>query len=111
MTGVQTCALPICYIDRRDIGKAARLALELPDLGYEVFYVLGYRSATRWLTWPTPANVSGGPLTTTSQSSSPGRMGEESQRPEPPLHDGLPEASWIDARQMAVSRAARRWPG
>ncbi len=27
--------------DRRDIGEAARLALELPDLGYEVFHVLG----------------------------------------------------------------------
>ncbi len=30
------------YIDRRDIGKAARLALELPDLAYEIFYVLGH---------------------------------------------------------------------
>jgi nucleoside-diphosphate-sugar epimerase len=28
-------------IDRRDIGLAARLALELPDLGYETFYVMG----------------------------------------------------------------------
>jgi UDP-glucose 4-epimerase len=27
--------------DRRDIGEAARLALELPDLKYEVFYILG----------------------------------------------------------------------
>ncbi len=29
------------FIDRRDIGLAARLALELPDLGYEIFYTLG----------------------------------------------------------------------
>ncbi len=29
------------FIDRRDIGEAARLALELPDLGFEIFYVLG----------------------------------------------------------------------
>ena len=29
------------FIDRRDIGEAARLALELDDLGFEVFYVLG----------------------------------------------------------------------
>jgi len=28
-------------IDRRDIGEVARLTLELPDLGYEVFYVFG----------------------------------------------------------------------
>lgn len=27
------------YTDRRDIGEAARLALECPDRGYEVFYV------------------------------------------------------------------------
>lgn len=27
--------------ERRDVGLAARLALELPDLGYEVFHVLG----------------------------------------------------------------------
>jgi nucleoside-diphosphate-sugar epimerase len=30
------------YIDRHDIGKAARLALDVPDLGCEVFYVLGH---------------------------------------------------------------------
>ncbi len=35
------------YIDRRDIGQAARLALELPDLGYEVFYVQGPPDADR----------------------------------------------------------------
>ena len=29
------------FIDRRDIGLAARLALDLPDLGYEIFYTLG----------------------------------------------------------------------
>ncbi|MFW6153935.1 MAG: NAD-dependent epimerase/dehydratase family protein [Planctomycetota bacterium] len=29
------------FIDRRDIGLAARLALELDDLGYEIFYTLG----------------------------------------------------------------------
>jgi len=29
------------FIDRRDIGLAAKLALELDDLGFEVFYVLG----------------------------------------------------------------------
>ncbi len=29
------------FIDRRDIGEAARLAIELPDLGFEKFYVLG----------------------------------------------------------------------
>lgn len=29
------------FIDRRNIGEAARLALELPDLGFEIFYVLG----------------------------------------------------------------------
>jgi len=28
-------------VDRRDIGEAARLALELDGLGFEVFYVLG----------------------------------------------------------------------
>lgn len=28
-------------IDRRDIGEAARLALELDDLGFEIFYVAG----------------------------------------------------------------------
>ncbi|NIA21119.1 MAG: NAD-dependent epimerase/dehydratase family protein [Anaerolineaceae bacterium] len=33
--------------DRRDIGEAARLALELPDLGYEVFYVLGAPEAAK----------------------------------------------------------------
>jgi len=27
--------------DRRDIGEVARLACELPDLGYEIFYVFG----------------------------------------------------------------------
>ncbi len=31
----------IGYTDRRDIGEAARLALECPDMGYEVFYVEG----------------------------------------------------------------------
>lgn len=34
--------------DRRDIGEAARLAIELPDLGYEVFYVLGAPEADRF---------------------------------------------------------------
>lgn len=29
------------FIDRRDIGLASKLALELDDLGFEVFYVLG----------------------------------------------------------------------
>ena len=29
------------YTDRRDIGAAARLALEHADIGYEVFYVEG----------------------------------------------------------------------
>ncbi len=29
------------YIDRRDVGEAARLALECADIGYEVFYVEG----------------------------------------------------------------------
>jgi len=28
-------------VDPRDMGEAARLALELPDLGYEIFYVAG----------------------------------------------------------------------
>lgn len=31
--------------DRRDIGEAARLALEVPGLGYEIFYVVGPREA------------------------------------------------------------------
>jgi nucleoside-diphosphate-sugar epimerase len=34
--------------DRRDIGEAARLAIELPDLKYEVFYVLGAPEADRF---------------------------------------------------------------
>lgn len=29
------------FIDRRDIGEAARLAIELPDLGFEKFFILG----------------------------------------------------------------------
>ena len=29
------------FVDRRDVGKAARLAIELPDLGFEKFYILG----------------------------------------------------------------------
>ena len=29
------------FIDRRDLGEAARLALELEDLAFEIFYVLG----------------------------------------------------------------------
>ncbi len=33
------------YIDRRDIGQAARLALDVPDLGCEAFYTLGHPSA------------------------------------------------------------------
>jgi nucleoside-diphosphate-sugar epimerase len=33
--------------DRRDIGQAARLAMELPDLKYEIFYVLGAPEAER----------------------------------------------------------------
>ena len=33
--------------DRRDIGLAARLALELPDLKYEVFHVLGTPEAAK----------------------------------------------------------------
>ena len=33
------------YIDRRDIGKAARLAVELDDLQCEAFYVLGHPGA------------------------------------------------------------------
>jgi nucleoside-diphosphate-sugar epimerase len=32
-------------IDRRDIGEAARLALELPDLEYETFFVFGTKAA------------------------------------------------------------------
>ncbi len=35
------------YIDRRDIGLAARLALEIDDLGCEVFYTLGHPSAEK----------------------------------------------------------------
>jgi nucleoside-diphosphate-sugar epimerase len=35
------------FIDRRDIGDAVHCALQLPDLGYEVFYVLGHRDADR----------------------------------------------------------------
>ena len=31
------------YIDRTDIGHVARLALELDDLGYEIFYTLGHQ--------------------------------------------------------------------
>jgi hypothetical protein len=27
--------------DRRDIGEAARLALEMPDLAFEPFYIMG----------------------------------------------------------------------
>lgn len=34
--------------DRRDIGLAARLALGLPDLGYEVFHVLGAPEAVKY---------------------------------------------------------------
>ena len=34
--------------DRRDIGEAARLAIELPDLTYEVFYILGAPEAERF---------------------------------------------------------------
>jgi len=34
--------------ERRDIGQAARLALEAPDLGYEVFFVLGAPEAEKW---------------------------------------------------------------
>ena len=33
------------YIDRRDIGQAARLALDVEDLGCEAFYTLGHPSA------------------------------------------------------------------
>ncbi len=33
------------FIDRRDIGDAANAALRLPDLGCEVFYVLGHPDA------------------------------------------------------------------
>lgn len=33
------------FIDRRDIGKAARLALALPDLQWEIFYILGHPDA------------------------------------------------------------------
>ena len=29
------------FVDRRDVGEAARLAIELPDLGFEKFYILG----------------------------------------------------------------------
>jgi hypothetical protein len=28
------------FVDRRDIGEIARLALELPDLGFEIFWTL-----------------------------------------------------------------------
>lgn len=35
------------FTDRRDIGEVARRALELPDLGFEVFYVLGGPYADR----------------------------------------------------------------
>lgn len=34
--------------DRRDIGLAARLALELPDLRFEAFYILGTPEADQW---------------------------------------------------------------
>jgi nucleoside-diphosphate-sugar epimerase len=33
------------FIDPRDIGEAARLALTVPQLGYEVFYLLGHPDA------------------------------------------------------------------
>lgn len=33
------------YIDRRDIGKAARLAIETDDMGCEAFYLLGHPRA------------------------------------------------------------------
>ena len=33
--------------DRRDIGEAARLAMELPDLKYEVLHVLGAPEAEK----------------------------------------------------------------
>jgi hypothetical protein len=35
------------FTDRRDIGEVARRALELPDLGFEIFYVLGEHYADR----------------------------------------------------------------
>jgi nucleoside-diphosphate-sugar epimerase len=34
-------------VDPRDVGHAARLALELPALGYETLYVMGARNAAR----------------------------------------------------------------
>jgi nucleoside-diphosphate-sugar epimerase len=33
------------FIDRRDIGDAAHSALQLPDLGFEIFYVQGHPDA------------------------------------------------------------------
>lgn len=35
------------FVDRRDIGEVARLALELPDLGFEIFYVLSTPMASK----------------------------------------------------------------
>jgi nucleoside-diphosphate-sugar epimerase len=34
--------------ERRDVGLAARLALEKPDLGYQVFYVISTPEADQW---------------------------------------------------------------
>ena len=36
------------YIDRRDVGKAAHRALTVPDLGCEIFYVMGHPDVTRY---------------------------------------------------------------
>lgn len=45
--GVQKPSVNWQFIDRRDIGTAADCALQLPDLGCEVFYVLGHRDSPR----------------------------------------------------------------
>ncbi len=35
------------YVDPHDVGEAARLAMELPDLTYETLFVMGAREASR----------------------------------------------------------------
>jgi len=35
------------YVDPRDVGHAARLAIELPDLGFETLFVMGAPAAAR----------------------------------------------------------------